>query len=94
MGLQAHRQRGGYIGADSATRANFARASNRVKEFLDEMTRPVVRPEGTRVQSFGPAGKAGYDNGYQAGGRNGFMDKVRGCGVDEFTHAVVSALSP
>ena len=84
--LRAHRQRGGYIGADSATRANFARASNRVKEFLDEMTRPVVRPEGTPRSELWASWKGwADDNGYQAGGRNGFMDKVRGCGVDEFT---------
>lgn len=83
--LQAHRQRGGYVGADAVTRENFSRASNRVKEFLDEMTRPVVRPQGTPRTTLWESWKAwAGENGYVAGGRNGFMEKVRSCQVDEF----------
>jgi P4 family phage/plasmid primase-like protien len=83
--LRAHRERGGYIGTDDATRANFSRQSNRVKEFLDEMTRPVVRPEGTPRATLWRSWKSwAEDNGYNPGGRNGFFEKVRSCGVEEF----------
>ena len=83
--LKSHRQRGGYVGADAATREAFDRQSNRVKEFLDEMTRPTVKPRGTPRSELWIAWRewAGA-NGYQAGGRNKFMDKVRGCDVGEF----------
>ena len=68
-----------------SSRENFSRASNRVKEFLDENTRPVVRPQGTPRTILWTAWKSWADeNGYAAGGRNGFMDKVRSCHVDEF----------
>jgi P4 family phage/plasmid primase-like protien len=84
--LQAHRERGGYIGTDNATRANFSRQSNRVKEFLDEMTRAVDRPKGTPRAVVWTSWKSwAEENGYVAGGRNSFMEKVRSCGVDEFT---------
>lgn len=84
--LQAHRERGGYLGTDGATRANFSRQSNRVKEFLDEMTRAVVRPEGTPRAMVWRSWKSwAEDNGYDPGGRNGFFEKVRSCGTDEFT---------
>jgi P4 family phage/plasmid primase-like protien len=83
--LRAHRERGGYIGTDEATRDNFSRQSNRVKEYLDEMTRAVVRPEGTPRAILWSSWKSwAEENGYIPGGRNGFMEKVRSCGVDEF----------
>lgn len=83
--LQAHRERGGYIGTDAATRDTFSRQSNRVKEFLDEMTRAVVRPEGTPRASLWTSWQSWAEaNGYLAGGRNGFYAKVLSCGVAEF----------
>lgn len=84
--LRAHRERGGYIGTDDVTRANFSRQSNRAKEYLDEMTRPVERPEGTPRAILWTSWQSwAQDNGYNPGGRNGFFEKVRSCGVDEFT---------
>lgn len=84
--LRTHHERGGaWIGTDTRTRENFARSSKRVKEFLDEMTRPVERPQGTTRSTLWTSWKSWADeNGYVAGGRNGFMEKVRSCQIDEF----------
>ena len=83
--LKAHRERGSYLGADAATREAFDRQSNRVKEFLDEMTRPTVKPKGTPRSDLWIAWKEwAYANGYLAGGRNKFLEKVRKLEVEEF----------
>ena len=84
--LRTHHDRGTYLGTDSQTREHFARSSNRVKEFLDEMTRPSVNPEGTKRSSLWTAWQAwAEENGYKSGGRNSFMEKVVGCDVTVFT---------
>lgn len=84
--LRAHYLRGGYLEECSATRNEFKRQSNRVQQFLDEMTQPTERPEGSRRSTLWDHWKTwASDNGYVVGGRNLFMEKVRGCGVEEFT---------
>ena len=83
--LRAHRERGHYIGTDARTREDFKRQSNRVQEFLDEMTRPVEKPHGIQRAMLWESWKAWVAaNGYQQGGRNKFFAKVRSCGLEEF----------
>ena len=83
--LRAHRERGHYIGTDARTREDFKRQSNRVQEFLDEMTRPAEKPHGIQRAMLWESWKAWVAaNGYQQGGRNKFFAKVRSCGLEEF----------
>lgn len=84
--LQSYYERGGYLEECTATRDEFKRQSNRVQQFLDEMTEPTVRPQGTKRSTLWNQWKIwASDNSYALGGRNLFMEKVRGCGVEEFT---------
>jgi len=83
--LREHLIRGCYLGTDDSTRENFKRQSNRVQEFLDEMTRPVEKPHGTQRAVLWESWKAWANaNGYQHGGRNKFFEKLRGCGLEDF----------
>lgn len=83
--LQTLRGRGHPLPTRPEVAAAFARGSDRVRAFLDEMT--VPNEVGTpRTQLYGDFKAWAMSNGGAVLGRNKFHDRVRNAGVHEYKH--------